>query len=388
MWTLRQLPFLALPALLLAGCSPHGPIETITIGHVAPLSGADKAPGESTHQALDLAVEDVNKDEAPAAARRFVVVHADTHGDAETARAQVVRLFTVNRVPALLDDTGAAQLDTVARAAQPYKAPVLTSSPLPVSPLNENVATTTVAPAYQAQVLARFTADDLKATSVLVVSDNRGALFTGLADAFVKELRKHSGRVEEASYKADSEFGDLAARAKKTPPAAIVVAGAAADLARLWPALHAAAPAAPLLFAGEEGGASAVAVDAANGPVYVASAFAAEGLTPAGQELSKRYHERFGQDLDARAALAYDGLRLLADAVRRARTIAPETIQKELLATEDFTSLTGPLSFNKDHCARRPVFVVRYEEGRPKLVHRAEAEPKPADEHGTTAPAR
>jgi branched-chain amino acid transport system substrate-binding protein len=330
----------------------------------------------------------VNKDEAHAPSRRFVVVHADTHSDAETARAQVVRLLTVNRVPALLDDTGAAQLDTVARAAQPYKTPVITSSPLPVSPLCENVLSTTVAPAYQAQVLARFAAADLKATSLTVVSDNRSALFTALADAFVKEFRKHGGRVEEVSYKADSEFGDLAARVKKAPPAAIFVAGAAADLARLWPALRAAAPAAPLLFAGEEGGTSAVAADPANGPVYVASAFAAEGLTPAGQELSKRYHERFGQDLDARAALAYDGMRLLADAVRRARTLVPETIQKELLATDDFTSLTGPLSFTKDHCARRPVFVVRYEEGRPKLVHRAEAEPKPVEEHGTTEPAR
>jgi branched-chain amino acid transport system substrate-binding protein len=388
MFFLRQLPFLALLALLGAGCSAHGPVETVTVGHVAPLSEADKDQGESARQALDLAVEDVNMEEAQAASRRFVVVHADTHSDAETARAQVVRLLTVNRVPALLDDTGAAQLDTVARAAGPYKIPVITSSPLPVSPLNEYLLSATVTPAYQAQVLARFAAADLKATSVTVVSDNRSARFGALDDAFVKELRKQGGRVEEASYKADSEFSDLAARLKKAPPAAIFVAGAAADLAKLWPLLHAAAPAAPLLVAGDEGGASAVAADPANGPVYVASAFAAEGLTPAGQELNKRYHERFGQNLDARAALAYDGLRLLADAVRRARTLVPETIQKELLATDDFPSLTGPLSFTKDHCARRPVFVVRYEEGRPKLVHRAEAEPKPAEERGTTEPAR
>src|SRR5262249_9028871 len=153
---------LALPALLWTGCSPRGPVETVTIGHVAPLSGADKTQGESTRQALDLATEDVNKDEAHAATRRFVVIHADTHSDAETARAQVVRLLTVNRVPALLDDTAPAQLETVARAAQPYKTPVVTSSALPLSPLNENVFSTTVAPAYQAQVLARFTAENLK----------------------------------------------------------------------------------------------------------------------------------------------------------------------------------------------------------------------------------
>jgi branched-chain amino acid transport system substrate-binding protein len=393
---LRRLPFVALLGLLLTGCSSRGPVETVYIGHVAALSGGDLAQGESARQALDLATEDVNKDEANAGSRRFIVLHADTHAsdtpgaaqtartetDVEMARSQVVRLLTVNRVMGLLDDTPAARLETVARSAQPYKIPVVTASPLTVSPLNENVVSTTVAPAYQAQVLARFAAEEFKATSVTVLADNRSVLYTTLADAFAKEWGKRGRRADEASYKTEGAFNDLAGRVKKAAPAAIFVAGTAADLAKLWPLLHAAAPAAPLLFGGEEGAASVVAADPANGTVYVASAFAGEGLTPAGQELGKRYRERFGQDLDARGALAYDGLRLLADAVRRARTTLPETVQKELLGTDDFASLTGPLSFNKDHCARRPVFVVRYEEGKPKMVQRAEAEPKPAEDHG------
>jgi branched-chain amino acid transport system substrate-binding protein len=372
----------------------------VYLGHVAPLTGPDKDQGESARQALDLAVEDVNKDEAHASTRRFVVLHADSHqadtssdgktartdSAADTVRAQVVRLLTVNRVPALLDDTGAGHLEAVARAAQPYKVPIVTSSPLTVSPLNENVVSTTPAPAYQAQVLARFAAEDLKAASVTVLTPNRSVLDTTFADAFVKEMRKRGVRVDEMSYKGEGEFTDLAARIKKAPPAAIFVASTSADLARLWPLLHAAAPAAPLLFGGEDGGARALGADPANGIIYVASAFAPEGLTPAGQELSKRYRERFGEDLDARAALAYDGVRLLADAVRRGKTVLPETVTKELLATEDFPSLTGPLSFNKDHCARRPVFVVRHEEGRPKLALRAEAEPKPPEDRGTTEP--
>src|SRR5262249_9582673 len=157
--------------------------------------------------------------------------------------------------------------------------------------LNENVLSTTVAPAYQAQVLARFAAEELKSASVTVLTGNRSVLDTTLADSFVKEMRKRGGRVDEGSYKGQTDFNELAARVKKTPPAAVFVTGSAGELAKLWPLLHAAAPAAPLLFGGEEGAAAPLAADPANGAIYVASAFAAEGLTPAGQELSKRYRE-------------------------------------------------------------------------------------------------
>ncbi len=369
----RVLPLLPLAAL--AGCYPSGSPEPAVIAHVAPLSGPGKAAGEHARQAIDLAVEEANKEDRRTA-RPVLVYHGDSRGEAERAENEVVRLLTVRKALALLDGPDAALAGEVARAAQPYAVPVLTPAPLAGPALNDFVYSTTAAPAYQGQVLAQFAAEELKADAAVVLADARRPACGALAAAFVKEFTKEGrGRAEELSWKTEADFADLAARVKKAAPTAVLVAGGPADLAKLRGPLHDAAPEAALLLGGDEGLAAALAADPGAGKAYLATAFAAEGLTPAGQEFAKRYRDRFGHDLDAAAALAYDGVRLLIQVLRRARPLNGTQAQRELSLADEFDSLTGPLAI-KGHSARRPVFVVVVEEGRPTLAKRYDAEPK------------
>jgi branched-chain amino acid transport system substrate-binding protein len=368
-----------LPVLGLAGCYPSGSSDPLVIGHLTSLSGPDKAAGEHAQHAIDLAVEEANKDDRRTA-RPVRVLHGDTHGDGETAQDQATRFLTVDRAVALLDDTDAAQFERVARAAQPYGVPLVTHTPLAGSPLNDYAFSTTAAPAYEGQVLARFAAEELKATSAAAVADARSPACTALAGAFLKELNKAGvDQAGELSYKGEADLGEVIGPIKKAPPKVVLFAGAPADLAKFRPQLHEAAPEAVLLFGGDEAAQAVLAEDrAAGGKLYLATVFAEEGLTPAGQELAKKYHERFGRDLDVHAALAYDGVRLLIKALRGARPLSGSQARRELTLIDEFDSLTGPLAFTKDHAARRPVFVVALEEGRPKLAKRYDPEPKPA----------
>src|SRR5437868_1911607 len=80
------------------GCTAKTEPEPILVGHVAPLSGADKSRGEHARQGIRLAVEEAE----PVAGRRVAVDHADTRSDPEAVRAVVRRLLTVNRVAAVL----------------------------------------------------------------------------------------------------------------------------------------------------------------------------------------------------------------------------------------------------------------------------------------------
>src|SRR5262249_51762187 len=76
-------------------------------------------------------------------------------------------------------------------------------------------------------------------------------------------------------------------------------------------------------------------------------------------EFVKSFEERFGKPPGVHAALAYDGARLLFDALRRAQTWNGARLRDELAKTDNFESLTGPLSFASNQIVRRTVLLVR-----------------------------
>jgi branched-chain amino acid transport system substrate-binding protein len=362
---------------LLAGCSRSAP-EVVTVGALLPLSGPEKAHGERARQGSVLAADEFNADDAHSAGKRLRVEYADTRGDPVQTQAEAVRLLTVNRVAALLADADDAGLERLARGVQPYSVPVLVSGELPPRAPGENLFSLAASPAYQGRVLAQFAATDLKAKRLVVLTNNTAAVAGVLSGAFVQEARQTKDvRVEERTYGKDSEFKEVVQRLQKPPPDAVLLAGSPQDLQKFRERLRTDEVNVPLLFGGAEGGWPPPAGgEAEGGVVYVSTVFAAEGLTPAGQEVARKYRKRFNQDLDVHAAQAYDSIRLLAETLRRAKATPAAHWREELMGLDDFESLTGPLRFDRDHNARRPVFVVRWEGRQAKLARKFDPEPK------------
>jgi branched-chain amino acid transport system substrate-binding protein len=368
----RRLLLALLPVLALPGCYQKSNPEPIEVGHLAPLTGPDKTVGEHSRQGIDLAVDEANQESNRINNRPVNVLHADTAGDADAVQAQTVRLVTVNHAVALLGGSDPAQLERLSRAALPYPVPVVSSAALAGPPASEFLFSTAVAPASEGQTLARFTGEVLKPASVLVLSDVRSNVAGALAAAFVKELGKgETVKTDEATYRGDADFPRLVERVKKARPKAILLAGVIGDVVKLRPAVHGAAPEAALLVGAEEESLPALAEDrGAPGTVYLVSAFTADALTAKGQEVARRYRERFGQDLDVYAALAYDDARILFEAFRRAHLTRGEQVRAELPKLDNFEGLTGPIAFTAEHTARRPLFVLRLTEGKSQLAKR------------------
>jgi branched-chain amino acid transport system substrate-binding protein len=378
MFPCRRAMFLCVAGLCLAGCSSRGTSEPIIVGHVAPLSRPEKARGERARHGIDLAVEETNQDEHRIAGRTVLVRHADTAGKDEAAQSQTVRLLTTDKAVALLGASDPAELDQVIRAVQPYNVPVVTPGTLSPASFNEYVFSATVGPADQGRALARFAAEELKPAAVSVLTDSRSHVAAALADAFRKEIGKGSVAVTERTYKDEADFAGLAGDLKKAQAKVALVAGASRDLLMLRRQIHEAVPDAVLLLGAEEGGQTTLAGDrTTGGAAYLASAFAPEGLTPAGQELAAEYRKSFGQDLDAVAALAYDAARILFEGMRnKENATGGKQVRAALAGLENFDSVTGPLGITREHTASRPVFVVRLEEGAAKMVRRYEPEGK------------
>jgi branched-chain amino acid transport system substrate-binding protein len=155
----------------------------------------------------------------------------------------------------------------------------------------------------------------------------------------------------------------------------VLIATPAADFVKLREGLVKANVKGPVLFGGEETAWATLLAEPDAGPeVYALTTFAADGLTPRGQEFAKKYRERFQEAPDLHAASAYDGARLLFAAMRQVRPLKAEGVGKALTGLENFESLTGPLTLDRDdHGARRPSFVVQRQEGQAKVVKRYDA---------------
>jgi len=92
------------------------------------------------------------------------------------------------------------------------------------------------------------------------------------------------------------------------------------------------------------------------------------------------YNREYGHDPEnAFAALGYDTVYLLADAISRAGSTDPAAIQKAIKDTEDFVGITGTISYpNGEHVPRKDVTIIAVKEGRFTLADEIVPEKVPA----------
>jgi ABC-type branched-subunit amino acid transport system substrate-binding protein len=207
----------------------------------------------------------------------------------------------------------------------------------------------------------------------VVVTDVHDAIAPAVAAAFVKHWKdRHAEPAREWTYAAASKREKVAGEAAKAKADVILLACGAEDFDFFRGRLGGAGAHAALAYGGEDGGVAPARAGAEGGAeVYLATVFAAEKLTERGREFARRYEADTGEPPGLNAAAAYDGTRLLFDAIRRARATAADKVRAELAATERFDTVTGPVTC-KDGRVRRPVFVVRVKDGNARVVQTVE----------------
>jgi branched-chain amino acid transport system substrate-binding protein len=100
--------------------------------------------------------------------------------------------------------------------------------------------------------------------------------------------------------------------------------------------------------------------DALHG-VYYANHFWVNSDDPLVRRFVGDYKARYGTPPDALAATAYDGARMLFDAIRRAGSTESERIRKALAQTKDFPGVTGSITLDPQRNALAPVYILRIE---------------------------
>ncbi|HEX8246390.1 MAG TPA: ABC transporter substrate-binding protein [Longimicrobium sp.] len=103
---------------------------------------------------------------------------------------------------------------------------------------------------------------------------------------------------------------------------------------------------------------------AAEGTVIVA-AFHPDAPRPEVRRFGEAFRARYGRAPDAAAALGYDAVRVLADAIRRARSTAPDRVAAALHDTRGWNGVTGPFTFDADgDLPAKPITLITVRGGR------------------------
>ena len=219
-------------AMLLAGCS-DGTLKqetVVKIGHIAVLTGDHASRGQAEKNALELAVEKVNRT-GGITGKKVRLVSCDTQGNVGKTVAAAKHLISQERVVAIIGSgQNAATIATALVAEQesvPFFATAATNArvtmDLETGKVRQFVFQSGLIDSFQANVAARFAVQELKAKTAAVVYDAGAAASSMLAKVFVTRFVELGGKVlaNEAFQSKDTEFRPILEKVNEDRPAVL-----------------------------------------------------------------------------------------------------------------------------------------------------------------------
>jgi len=350
------------------GPGAGGETGQIVVGYYGDLTGRTSNFGVSTRNGVLMAADEINK-AGGINGRQITILSEDDEGRPEKAATVVTKLIDQDRVIALLGEVASGNSLAAAPKAQSAHVPM-------ISPSSTNPAVTQVGDyifrvcfidPFQGEVMAKFAANTLKAKTAAIMLDFNSPYSRGLTEFFEKSFTKLGGRVlskqsytqGDRDYKGQltsirslnpdviyvpgyyGEVGVIAKQAKQLDIKAPLLGGDGWDAPQLW----------------ELGG------DAINGS-FISNHYSVEDPSPAIQKFVADFKSRYNVVPDALAALGYDAMRVLADALKRSGTSAGPALRDAIAATKEFPGVTGVITIDAERNAVKPAVVLKLQGGK------------------------
>ncbi len=382
MKTIRSLLTISVALALTGGCDrmrgqkggddSKGGGDTILVGEFGSFTGSEATFGQSTHNGLMLAVKEINA-AGGVKGKKIEVKWLDDAGKTQEAGLAVTRLITENHVVAIIGEVASSLSLAGGRVAQQKGIPMISpSSTNPdVTDLGDMIFRVCFIDPFQGYVGAKFARENLKAQKAAILYDQAQAYSQGLRVEFKKSFIKLGGEIvtEQAYSGGDSDFSAQLTTIRDTKPDVIYLPGYYTDVGNT--VLQARKLGLPQPFLGGDGWDSAQLAKIAGSAIegsYYSNHYSHEETRPAVQNFVKKYKEDFGAVPDGLAALGYDAMVILADAMKRAPSLGGKDLAKAISETKDFSAVTGIITIDEHRNPRKPAVVVMMKGGQPTYV--------------------
>lgn len=363
---------LLLCAFSLFGCGEKKNDDEIVFGVVGPFTGSLSNYGDSVRKGVQLAVKDLNE-KGGILGKKIRCLTEDDQGDSGQVLSAYNKL--IDDVDFLFGEVTSGNSEILAAQANSDK--VLTIAPCAtadgITKGREYIFRTCFLDPVQGQVMAEFAHEQLKVKIISIVYDESDDYSKGVAKAF---------RERAAELGIEIEFYDGGLKAKDNDQRASIVQKLVdknsdavfapiyyEDAAALAKELRAAGYSKPLLGAdGYDGILNQLEGSGDYTPannVFFSNHYCATEDNIV--EFSKKFSEEYGSVPTSFAALAYDSVMLIANAIEEAKSIDTDLV-KDALANIDFKGgLTGDISFDKEGDPIKTICICEYVNGTIKL---------------------
>ncbi|WP_458414908.1 ABC transporter substrate-binding protein [Schinkia sp. CFF1] len=318
------------------------------IGVVSYITGPGAGYGEAITNGLKLAQEEINaKGEV-----KLDLVIEDSAGKQEQALSAAQKLINSDNVTALIGPTLSTEMNVVGPEADLAGVPTLgTSTTAQGIPeigdyvFRDSIPETLAIPAAMQKAVDKFA---VKKVAIMYGNDD---VFTKSGFDTMKATAEKMGLevlTIETFQKGQSDYNAQLTKIKSLNPDLILCSALYNEGAVIMDQARKMGITVP--FVGGNGFNSPevikIAGDAANGLIVATPWFGGKEDAKV-QEFVKKYKEKFGKDPDQFAAQAYDGLYLVAEAVKNAGSDDRDAVRDALAATKDFQGILGKMSFDK-----------------------------------------
>jgi branched-chain amino acid transport system substrate-binding protein len=355
-----------------AGPAPAQDKSPILVGHYASMTGSEATFGISTDNGIKLAIDEINAG-GGINGRPLKLITYDDQGKAQEAATVVTRLITQDKVVAIIGEVASSRSIAGGQIAQKNGVPMITpSSTNPsVTEIGPMISRVCYTDDLQGQACARFAATNLKAKAVAILFNRQQAYSKGLADEFKKAFAKGGGKITtEQSYgDGDADFSAQIGAIRDSKAEAIFIPGYYTDAANIAIQVRKANVTIPLI--GGDGWDSAelakIGGQAVEGS-YFCNHYAPDQGSPEVNDFVAKYKTAHKDTPDALAALGYDAGKLLADALKRAKSTGGKDLAAAINATKGFKGVTGVITIDEERNAKKPLVIVQVKGGLPSFV--------------------
>ncbi len=372
MWTILSL--VVMLSVLVAACAaPAAAPQTtpasqatpaagvIKIGALYGVTGSMSSIDEPGLNGFKLAAQQIN--EAGGINEQMIeVIAIDGKSDQTATTSAVTELIEVHKVVAiggLNDSTFALAAGPIAQAAGiPF---VTAGATLPTLPdqVGDYFFMAPFGDDAQAYAIADYALNELGARTAYMLVDQAYDFTTTLARFFKERWQSKGGAIvlEDVYNSGDTDFSAQVARVRalNPPPDVIFISAIPNEAGITTRQFREAGLTQPILsgdgfdtpLIGE------VAGDLAD-DVYFSTHASLDNESNTVQSFVSAYEKAYGRKPEnAFAALGYDTMNLIADAIRRAGSTNPDAIRNALATTKDFQAVTGVISYPEGQ--RKPI---------------------------------
>lgn len=318
------------------------------IGVVSWITGSGAGYGEAITNGLKLAQEEIN---AKGDVKLDLVIE-DSAGKQEQALSAAQKLINSDNVTAIVGPTLSTEMNVVGPEADLAGVPIMgTSTTAQGIPeigdyvFRDSIPESLAIPAAMQKAVDKY---GVKKVAIMYGNDD---VFTKSGFDTMKATAEKMGLdvlTIETFQKGQSDYNAQLTKIKSLNPDLILCSALYNEGAVIMDQARKMGLTVP--FVGGNGFNSPevikIAGDAANGLIVATPWFGGKEDAKV-QEFMKKYKEKFGKDPDQFAAQAYDGLYLIADAIKNAGDADRDAVRDALAATKDFQGILGTMSFDE-----------------------------------------